>query len=299
MVKEPLLNRTDLHLHSSHSDGKDSPAELMRYCRQKGLTTVSLTDHDTVSGYAEALREAKTVGIECICGVELSLDFEPGTLHLLGYFLDPENTKLQEALLQVQEARRERNPQIIEKLNRLGMDISLDEVRQEAFSASPEVQADERQIGRPHFARVLVRKGAVKRTEEAFDRYLGKGRPAYVPKKRLSSAQAIDVIRRAGGVSSLAHPNYMALGRESLELKIAELKEGGLDAIEVYHSSHDRKDRKFFKKMASKFDLAETGGSDFHGNPGQGVDAGDLGQGVALGPEIIERLRSRIRQPKA
>ena len=288
------MRRIDLHMHTTHSDGSYAPATLMRFCKDKGLACVSVTDHDTMSGVEEAEREAKQLGIEMIPGVEISAQFNPGTLHILGYFIDPNHPKLKTVFGEIQKARRERNPLIIKKLNDLGIDITMEEVVEEACQSGEEVS--EKQIGRPHFAKTLIKKGIVRNHEEAFSRYLTKGQPAYVDKRRVSKEEALQLIHEAGGIAAVAHPKQMRLEAGALEKEIEYLAALGLDAMEVYSSCQNRKESKIYRKIAKRFDLVETGGSDFHGTNNPGVDLGYLGEGVELDYKVIEALKNKVQR---
>lgn len=284
--------RVDLHMHTTHSDGTFTPSELMDYCHEKNLACVAVTDHDTMSSYPECARQAEQKGVELIPGIEISAEYHPGTLHILGYFLDPEQTDLKAQLEEIQKARRERNPKMIEKLNDLGMEITLDEVIQEALGDSK--QSYDKQIGRPHFAKVLIKKKYVKTFEEAFDRFLGKGKAAYVDKKRLNSQAAIRLIRNAGGVAVAAHPKQIRLAPEPLEKFIGELKDQGLGGIEVYSSCQSPQENKIYLKIAQRLGLAVTGGSDFHGKNKPDSDLGFMGQGISLGYETVVNLKEKV-----
>jgi len=280
------MKRIDLHMHTTHSDGSYTPRELVRYAKKKRLDCISVTDHDTISSFNECADEAGKQGIELIPGIEISAQFEPGTLHILGFFLDPRHAGLKKSLEEIQKARAERNPQIVERLSRLGIPISYEEVQAESGG---------KQVGRPHFARVLLKKGAVKSIDEAFDKYLSKGRPAYVDKRRLSSRDAIRMIREAGGVASVAHPKQMRLGEEKLSREFERLVGEGLGGIEAYNSCQNRNEAELYKRLAKRFHLLITGGSDFHGANKPEVDLGYLGDGVELGYEVIEAMRESLR----
>ena len=288
------MRLVDFHMHTTNSDGSYTPVQLIGYCKEKNLSCVAVTDHDTMSSLEECKGEADRLGIEFVPGVEISAQFEPGTLHILGFFLDKNHTGLQQAFATVQRARRERNPLIVKKLNAARVDITLEDVIEEAYGQK-EVPPG-KQLGRPHFARVLIKKGYAKDNTEAFEKYLSKGKPAYVDKRRLSSAEAIRLIREAGGIASVAHPKQMKLDEESLEREIAKLVDQGLDAIEVYNSCQNKRDNLTYKRVAKRFGLVETGGSDFHGANKPGVDLGHVGDGVSLGYEMVEALRERIRK---
>ncbi len=281
------MKRIDLHMHTTHSDGTYPPRDLVRLAKAKGLACISVTEHDTMSSFEECADEAKKLGIELIPGIEVSAQFEPGALHILGFFLDRNHPKLKVALEEIQKARRERNPRIIERLNRLGVPITLEEVEQVSGG---------KQVGRPHFAKVLVKKGIVKSMEEAFRKYLAKGKPAYIDKRRLSSGEAIQRIREAGGIASVAHPKQMKLEEAGLTEELARLVEEGLGGVEAYNSCQSREEAELYKRLAKRFNLFITGGSDFHGGNKPDVDLGYLGDGVELGYEVVEAMKAVLRR---
>ncbi len=281
------MNQIDLHMHTTHSDGSFLPRDLIRHAKEKKLRCISVTDHDTMSSYDECADEAKKLGIELIPGIEISAQFEPGTLHILGYFLDPHQTELQSTLKEIQKARFERNPQIIQKLNELGIPMTLEEVRAESGG---------KQVGRPHFANVLLKKGAVKSLQEAFDKYLGKGKPAYIDKRRLSSRESIQRIGKAGGIAVIAHPKQMKLEEPALEKEFERLAEEGLGGIEAFNSCQNRKEAEVYKRIAKRFNLFVTGGSDFHGANKPDVQLGTLGGGAELDYQLIDEMKSSLRK---
>jgi predicted metal-dependent phosphoesterase TrpH len=190
------MDRIDLHTHSSYSDGSLSPRQLVQLAKKQRLRAIALTDHDTVAGVEEALAAGKEFGVEVVPGVEISAQYPPGTMHILGYYIHASNPELLGALKKLQQARAARNPKIIERLQALGLEITINEVLD--LSAG--------QVGRPHIARALVNKGYVSSIDEAFSRYLKKGAVAYAEKFRFPPAEAIGIIRRAGGIAVLAHP---------------------------------------------------------------------------------------------
>ena len=291
------MKRVDFHMHTTHSDGSFSPVELIRYCKKKNLDCVSVTDHDTMSSFEECDSEAKKLGIELVPGIEISAIFEPGTLHILGYFLDRNHAHLKKKIGEIQQARRNRNPEIIRKLNDAGIAISLEEVHEEALQGDgPNI--DLKQVGRPHFANVLVKKKVVGSRDEAFKKYLGKGCPAYVDKRMVSSREAIEMIHEAGGVASVAHPKQMKLEGGPLDAEIARLKEEGLDGVEVFNSCQGPEENRIYMKLAQKHHLVPTAGSDFHGTGKPGVDLGYMGQDIRVGYEMVEELRARLRKTK-
>jgi len=245
----------DLHTHSTASDGTLSPRELVFLAKKVGLKALALTDHDTIDGLPQAYQTAKEEGLPFLCGVEISIKFDgPGHFHLLGYFLEPPE-ELKEVLNKLKAARAERNKKMVEKLKELGIDITLEELKSLASG----------EVGRPHFAYLLVKKGYVKSIEEAFERYLKKGAPAYHPKALLTVEEAISAIKKAKGIPVLAHPITLKLSDEALKSYLIRLKELGLMGVEVYYSEHPKEYTNFLERLADGLSLIKTGGSDFHG----------------------------------
>lgn len=283
------IRRCDLHMHTIHSDGTLTPTALVKLAKKQGLSCIALTDHDTLSGVQEAQNAGSCVGVEVIAGVEISAICEPGTMHILGYFIDPKSRQLQEKLEEIQEARRQRNPMIIEKLRALGIEITLEEVERESGGD---------QIGRPHFAKVLVQKGHVQNFEEAFDRYLAKGCPAYVDKRKFTSRDSIQMIEEAGGIASLAHPKTLKLDLKEFEQKLDELKSEGLKGLEVYSSCQNKDEATQFKKTADRLGLFVTGGSDFHGANRPQVPLGWMGDGASIPYDMIDRMKKLLLDRK-
>ncbi|HUK56280.1 MAG TPA: PHP domain-containing protein [Nitrospiria bacterium] len=277
----------DLHTHSTASDGSFTPVELIRYAATKRLRALALTDHDCVDGVDEAAAEGARLGIEVIPAVELSADHPDGTMHILGFFVDRRNEGFGGRLRRLQEARRERNPKIVQKLQALGLKITYDEVVAASGGG---------QVGRPHFAKVLIQKGYVSSTPEAFERYLKKGAPGYVEKFRFSPQDAIAAIHEAGGVAVLAHP--FTLFKEPsplLEPLLDTLSETGLDGMEVIYSTYSEEQSRYYRELAGKYRLLPSGGSDFHGAHKPGIDLG-VGLGKLHVPfELLESLRKKAR----
>ncbi len=268
----------DLHVHSTASDGSFSPKQLVKMAKEIGLVALALTDHDTIDGLYEAQTEAKKLNVNFVPGVEISVKFDgPGHFHLLGYFIDYEEPILVDTLKKLKEARATRNQQMLLKLQQMGIPITWEDVVRVSGGG---------EIGRPHMARILVEKGIVKDTEEAFSRYLAKGAPAYVPKARLDPKEAINIIHKAKGLTSLAHPYYLKLSNEDLIKYVALLKDFGLDAIEAYYTDHSLEYTNFCLNLAKKFNLLVTGGSDFHGANKPEIRLG-IGKGSLFVPEEI------------
>jgi predicted metal-dependent phosphoesterase TrpH len=275
----------DLHVHTTASDGTLSPSALVQYAKDKGLRTIAITDHDTVEGIEEGLQAGSDLGLEVIPGVELSVDFPKGTMHLLGYYIDHTNAELQDKLLVVQQARAERNLKMVEKLRGLGIDIDLSELKE-----APE----HGQIGRPHFAYTMVQKGYVQNIQDAFDRYLGKGGPAYVEKFKFPPEEAMHFIIKAGGVTVLAHPFTLNKPEQKdLEDVIVKLKGQGLDGIEVFYPEHSEGQTKLYRTLAKKHGLLLTGGSDFHGFNRDAVGIGEGYGDRALSHNLLDALLAR------
>ena len=268
--------RIDLHMHSLYSDGTSTVEELVSLARQKRVSVISLTDHDTVEGVSPFLASCKRNGVQGISGVELSAK-SPYTLHLLGYRFDPRESVLLRALESIRQDRDVRNVQVCEKLVALGFHVSFQEVQNEALGGV---------VARPHFARVLVRKGIVPDIRSAFDRYLGDGRPAYVPRETLSAQECIALIRGAGGLAVLAHPYLTGLGEDEMEELLRELVGYGLWGMECISSHHDAGQIYRLLALADKLHLYPTAGSDYHGGNRQGA-----GLGVVVSEEFLPWAR--------
>lgn len=274
----------DLHTHSTASDGSFTPTELVQLAALQGLEAIALTDHDTLEGIPEAHAAATAEGIELIPGIELSLDWDRGGMHMLVLWLTPGSGPLQDRLAGLQEARNDRNGRIVERLNELGLEITLDEV---------ETEAGEGTVGRPHIAAVMVRRGHVATITQAFDEYLANGRPAYMPRRRLGPEEAIDLARRSGGVPILAHAHTLGLdNRDEVEAMMRRLADAGMVGIECHYGSYDAEERAGYVKMAARFGLLPAGGSDFHGTYKTDVSLGTGSAGLSVPTEILEPLRS-------
>jgi predicted metal-dependent phosphoesterase TrpH len=231
------------------------------------MVAVAITDHDTLAGVPEAISLGNKSGIHIIAGIEISAVYNPGTMHILGYFrIYPEG--LEKDLEQVQEARRTRCPRIIKKLNALGLNITMDDVADIAGKG---------QIGRPHIAKALINKGYVRDFEEAFSKYLAKGKPAYVEKEKMLSEDAITLILKYEGLPVLAHPFTLELESHDLKIIMERLKNLGLMGVEVFYPDHTKAQKKLYTSIARDLDLFVTGGTDYHG-PGRGkTRIGDFG----------------------
>lgn len=278
----------DLHTHTTESDGTYTPQELVEAALQSRLEALAITDHDTFSGYYQAVPFAEAAGVRLLCGIELSTKLEKPkrkTVHLLAYFFKfPPAPNFTEWLTSMKESRRDRNRRLAARLQSMGVLITLEDV--EALGRS--------MAGRPHFARLMVERGYVKNTREAFDKYLDESAAAYVDRDEPTVQAAIRLVRDAGGLPSLAHP--VRLGRHDHrdeEVLVAELAECGLGAIEAYHSDHTAADVRRYAAYASKYSLKVTGGSDFHGDNKPNVQ---LGRGMGDNAVIPSRLLDELLQ---
>lgn len=280
----------DLHTHTLYSDGSVSPEELVAMAARAGARAIAITDHDTVDGLAEGKATAERLGVEFVSGIEISAEHEPGTMHILGYYIDSESSLLQSKLVELRLARKERNPEIANRLRSLGFDIDYDEV---VKAAGSEV------VGRPHFARLMVEKGYAQSMQDAFTRFLAKGAAAFVDKRRLTPADSINLIHSAGGVAVLAHPYQLKpLSVEGQDTLIGELAALGLDGVEAIYSRHSPEQRDGYSKLAARHGLLVTGGSDFHGSYKPDLKivsgSGDLRVPYSLLAELKSRALRRL-----
>lgn len=267
----------DLHAHTTASDGSLTPSELVRAARRAGLTVLAITDHDTTAGVVEAVQAGAEARVRVVPGVELSAEGPPGKCHLLGLGIDPDHAGLCETLARLSDARRTRNERMAERLQSLGIPLTLDEV---VAIAPPGAN-----IGRPHFARALIRKGVVSTATEAFDRFLGEGTLAYLPKAVLAPESSIRLIHDAGGRAFLAHPGLLRLtSDESLRDRLVALQALGLDGVEVFYPKHTPELVAQLQDLARDLGLLVTGGSDFHGDAKPEIHLGSVvdGRGVPL-----------------
>ncbi|PKL70948.1 MAG: phosphatase [Methanomicrobiales archaeon HGW-Methanomicrobiales-1] len=252
-----FIGGADLHLHTTASDGTLTPYQMVKFAKDAGLSAIAITDHDSTSGLEEAISAGNELEIEVIPGIELStLDGEK-EVHILGYFIDPSNIMLIDFLSKMIRARDNRTVEMVEKLNDLGVDISLDRVRD--ISGTPF-------IGRPHIARAMLEMGYIREPAEAFTpEYIGSGGRAYVERFKISPEGAIGLIHKAGGVAVLAHPGYLGDRSALGEKDIARYVGYGLDGVEVFYSKHTSKQVEYYKCAALKYGVIMTGGSDCHG----------------------------------
>ncbi len=278
----------DLHMHSVFSDGSMTPDQLVVEAGMQKLNAIALTDHDSVDGIAPFLASCAKRGMRGVPGVEISVEGEGGdAMHMLGYFVDHKNAPLKKHLAGIRSNRDYRNKKILESLNAMGLVLTMSEVA--AYAGSDNV-------GRLHFAQALVARGYVKNREEAFNKFLAKGKSAYVNRKRLTPHQGIKMIAEAGGLAVLAHPFTLGKGKEALTALVCDLVSAGLAGIEVYYPQHSPKQRKFYTSIARKFNLIMTGGSDFHGAPMPDVKMGRGFGSLNVPDSVLEELDARRKQ---
>ena len=272
--------RIDLHSHSSVSDGLDSPEALVRKMKDAGIDAFALTDHDTLQGLPGAREEAKDAGVELIPGAEISADFQGrDDVHILALFVDETNDRFNSRLVERQESRRRRGERMAEKLIAAGYLLDLEAIRRDVGDGV---------WGRPHLARALVLAGHASSNDDAFDRFLGREHPWYVPSAKWEATDVLETIREAGGVSSLAH----AVWYKDAEPLVRALAGAGIDAIEVFHPDHGPEDEARLGGLARELDLLVTAGSDFHGTPEGRKRPG----GVVGSAEMLGLLRARARR---
>ena len=275
----------DMHTHSTASDGSLNPTQLIRLAKEAGISAVALTDHDTIEGLAEAGFAAKEYDIDFVPGIEISCDFEDRVFHILGLFVDYTSPILIDTLTDLVSNRDKRNHQLISRLSEFGINIEYDHVNRIAGNSV---------VGRPHFAQAMLKKGYVRSINEAFTEYLGMGRKAYIPKKRLTAKEGIELINQSKGIACLAHPMvYPFEGTDQFKNTILILRHFGMRAIEVYYSEHTPDQTKFIERVAGDFNLLSSGGSDFHGgniHPENKIGTG-VNRNLNIGRDIYLKLR--------
>lgn len=274
------MDTIDLHTHSTFSDGTFTPLQLVKYAEEKGLKAFAITDHDTTEG----VKEAKSIetNVEVISGVEISTRYDKKEIHIVGLYVNENDADLNKQLKYYREKRVTRNFEILEKLNSLGVNITIDDVKE---SCTGDV------ISRAHIAKALVSKGFVGSYTEAFDRYLGDNKCAYVPRETLNYEESMELITKAGGVPVLAHPLLYKMSDTNLENMMVKLRQKGLKAVEVYYSTHSNSDTQHIMAMANRVGLIYSGGSDFHGATKPKIDMGTGMGKLAVPYEILEKIR--------
>ena len=271
----------DLHTHTTASDGTDSPAELVRKAHELGLAAVAITDHDTIAGVAEAKAEGAKLGITVIGGCEISAKTEYGDVHILGLWIPDQPEPLLRTFAWLNRKRAARNKRIVEKLRSLGVDITMDEVLQEANGAT---------VGRPHMARLLMKKGVVHTMRDAFHTWLGYGGKAYEPRQVLSPHRAVRLLEGIGATVCLAHPFLQGYPQAWLHNLVLDLADKGLSAMEVWHSSHTPPQMKMAMEWADEIGLAPSGGSDYHGENKPNIHLGCGLGNLRIGTSVLDNL---------
>ena len=275
----------DLHAHTTASDGSLTPTQLVEAAITIGLEAVAITDHDTADGVAEAVTAGENLGIRVIPGIEISAQIGRGALHILGYEIDPGERKFADWIERLKQARRDRNPKIIRNLQAMGIPIELEQA---------EMKADGDVIGRPHIAEALLEIGAVSTIQEAFDKYLDASSPAYEHKFRNEPAEAFQLILGAGGIPVMAHPGQTRRKGDDLCTLVAELKDKGLGGIETYYTHHTPAQCAFYMELADRFDLIQTGGTDFHGQRKREIQLGWGKGNLRVPAQFLQSLDERV-----
>jgi predicted metal-dependent phosphoesterase TrpH len=275
----------DLHTHSTASDGSDAPERVVELAAAAQCSAMALTDHDTLVGLSAAGRRADELGITLIRGCEVSCAFKGTSAHVLVYFVEGTEGPLQDELIRLREDRVARNRLLVDKLRDLGVGISYEEVRLEA--------GGDENMGRPHFAAVLVRHGAAESVQDAFDRWLGRDAPGYVPKARVSPATVADLATQSGAVSVLAHPLTLGLSPQDLRAAVGELADSGFGGIEAIYGRYTDEERQGLQHLAREFDLVATGGSDYHGDSKPDLTVGTGRGDLKVPDDVLERLAAR------
>jgi len=271
-----MIGEVDLHMHTYYSDGYYSPYDIVKRAKESGLKIISITDHDGIGALEDAIAYGKDIGVEVIPGVEISTDIEDKEVHLLGYFLDIHNDELIKYLQFFRDERFQRARRIVKKLRNLGLNISIDDVIDQAKNSA---------IGRPHIAFALLEKGLIANYHEAFNKYISDNGPAFEKKIHVSPRSALKLISDAGGLSFIAHPGYM---KESILLHLIHT---GIDGIEVIHPSHNAHQIKFYRGIVNQYCLLESGGSDFHG--GKKGDEDNFGK-FRVSVRTVEAMRKML-----
>lgn len=283
------MNTVDLHVHSNKSDGSYTPAELVEYALEKGLSAFALTDHDTTDGIEEAVRAAEGRPIEVIPGIEFSSEYEGRDIHILGLYIDYKSDYFKRRLTNFKNGRIIRNKEMCKRLTEHGMPVTYEELTAEFPDST---------ITRGHYAKYLLSHGYTKSLKEAFDRYIGDNGPCFVPRKKITPMRAVEIILKAGGIPILAHPALYHMSSERLDKLTAKLKKIGLVGIEAVYSTYSASDERDIRALAAKYDLCISGGSDFHGSTKPGLDLA-TGYGKLFVPEeILLNLKKKHKDMK-
>ena len=276
------MDTIDLHTHSTYSDGTKSPTELVDLAHKNNLRAIALTDHDTTAGINQAMQHGQTLGVEVISGVEVSADHNGLPMHILGYNFNHDDPLLQKRLKILQDARHQRNLQIFEKLRELGFDIGIDEI--------PPTPG---QTGRPHIARLLIDKKIVKNMDQAFTKLLRRGSAAYVQCFRMKAEEVISMIQDAGGLAFLAHPTANDRQMKTVPQLLADLRELGLNGLELNYPTHTPKTVKKLRNLGEKLGLLFSGGSDFHGDGKPHIKLGGSAKGQPTPYDFLTLIKEQ------
>lgn len=273
----------DLHTHSTFSDGSWTPEQLVQGAESIGLSALALTDHDSLGGLPRFRAACANSSVRAVPGVEISVDCaeSDASIHVLGYFIDEQDEALNRHIERLSEGRKRRNEQIVQRLNDMGLALTMDEVA--SF-------AGEQNVGRLHIALALKTRGYVRTHQEAFDKFLGKGKAGYVNRVRFRPLDGVAMIRQAGGIAVLAHPFTLHMGPAALTGCVRELTEGGLQGIEVYYPQHTPKMVRQYLELARQFGLVATGGSDFHGEALPNIKLGRGFGKLNVPDSVLEQL---------
>lgn len=284
-------DRVDLHAHTCVSDGTLTPTQLVERAAATGLAAIAVTDHDHVGGVKEAREAGARLGVEIVAGIEFSAVHPLGSLHLLGYFVDVDDGPFLARLDRLRAERHARARRMATRLQDAGVDVTLADIAAEVTGG------EQASIGRPHVARALMRKGFVRDVVDAFDRYLGPGRPGYVPREPLAARDAIRIVHDAAGVASLAHPSTLA--PHARETIVRDLARVGLDAVEVVHPKNDEALRAALLSWADELGLGTSGGSDYHGDNKPDIALGSGCDGnVLVTRATLDALAARCARPR-
>lgn len=272
----------DLHTHTTCSDGTFTPREIVEYAAKKNLSAIAITDHDEVSGVEEAIKYGDKYGVEIISGIEVSTQYEGSELHIVGLFIDIYDTNMNKLLIDMRQKRIDRNRLVAVKLQELGLDITYSDIVQAANGGI---------VTRAHIAKALRQKGYISSNQEAFDKYIGDGKPAYIKREVFDWQETIDMINNAGGVAVLAHPLLYKFSKKRLEMIVSDMANHGLKGIEAYYSTHSPSDVKYIKMIADKNKLKVSGGSDFHGANKPKLDLASGYGNLEIPYEVLQGLK--------
>ena len=276
------MDRIDLHIHTTASDGTFTPEEVVREASRIGLAAVAITDHDTAAGYASAAAEGENCGLEVVPGIEISTKFR-SAVHILGYYIDAQSPALGEVLDWMHRDREERNVKLCAMLRESGVDIDIERMHARFGDL----------VGRPHFAEIMIENGMARDMNDAFERLLNKNKPYFIPRQFLPIERSIEIIREAGGTAVLAHPFQYRLDDAALRELIEHCMESGLEGMECRYSGYDAAQTAYLEALAAEYGLVRTGGSDFHGAIKGEIRLGEGKGGLNVPYAFLEELRSR------